>query len=133
MFDELYDWTKSSDTKIKYYSGTAVYKKTLSFNPDNDNIFIDMGNPGFVARVFVNSKEAGIVWCSPWNLDITKYLKNGENEIEIHVANSLMNRMIYDASLPENQRITYAYPVIASPNGNLVSSGLREVKMIRTK
>lgn len=133
VFNKLQDWTKNSDPRIKYYSGTAVYKKTISYNPGDDNIYIDLNNPGFVAHVFVNSKEAGIVWCSPWNLDITNYLINGENEIEIHVANSLMNRMTYDASLPENQRITYAYPIIASPNGNLVPSGLKEVKIIRIK
>ncbi|MGE4434305.1 MAG: glycosyl hydrolase [Bacteroidales bacterium] len=133
VFDNLLDWTQSSDPKIKYYSGTAIYKKTVSLRQSNERAFIDLGDPGFVARVFVNAKEVGVVWCSPWNADITEYLLNGDNEIEIHVANSLMNRMIYDASLPENQRITYAYPVIASPNGNLVPSGLKKVKIVRIK
>lgn len=133
IFNKLDDWTTITDPKIKYYSGTAIYKKTITYNAGDDNIFIDLGNPGFIARVFINAKEAGIVWCSPWSLDITQYLRNGENEIEIHVANSLMNRMIYDASLPERQRITYAYPIIASSNENLIPSGLKEVKLIRVR
>ena len=92
---------------------------------------LDLGNPGLIARVFVNSQEAGVVWCSPWNLDITKYLTHGENKLEIHVANSLMNRMIYDASLPEEKRVTYAYPAIVSEGDPLVASGLKEVKIVR--
>ena len=131
VFDELYDWTSSTDPRIKYYSGTAVYKKTIQCNPSNDRIYLDLGNPGLIARVFVNSQEAGVVWCSPWNLDITKYLTHGENKLEIHVANSLMNRMIYDASLPEEKRVTYAYPAIVSEGDPLVASGLKEVKIVR--
>jgi hypothetical protein len=129
--ENLSDWTTNADPRIKYYSGTAVYKKKVSINAANDRILMYLGNPGFVARVFINSKEAGIIWYSPWMLDITGYLIDGENEIEIHVANSLMNRMIYDASLPENERITYAYPSIVTPNEKLEPSGLTQVKMIR--
>ena len=132
-FDKLYDWTTSTDPKIKYYSGTAIYKKTILHTPDKNRVYIDLGDPGFIARVFVNSVDVGIVWCSPWNLEITQYLKKGNNDLEIHVANSLINRMIYDASLPENERVTYAYPSIVSSKDKLVPSGLKEVKLIRRK
>ena len=43
----------------------------------------------------------------------------------------LMNRMIYDASLPEEKRVTYAYPAIVSEGDPLVASGLKEVKIVR--
>lgn len=131
LFDKLHDWTTSTDLRIKYYSGTAVYKKRIFCDPGDDALYLDLGNPGFVARVFVNSVDAGVVWCSPWNLEITKYLKTGENELEIHVANSLINRMIYDSSLPEDERVTYAYPSIVSSNDKLVPSGLKEVKIVK--
>jgi hypothetical protein len=42
-----------------------------------------------------------------------------------------MNRMIYDASLPENERITYSYPMIVTPDNKLEPSGLKEVRLIR--
>lgn len=42
-----------------------------------------------------------------------------------------MNRMIYDASLPEEKRVTYAYPAIVSEGDPLVASGLKEVKIVR--
>lgn len=130
-FEKLIDWTAHADPRIKYYSGTAVYKKTISVDKNDDRIFLDLGDPGFVARVFINSQDAGVIWCSPWRLDITNYLADGENEIEIQVANSLMNRMIYDASLEESERITYAYPMIASPDAPLEPSGLKQAKLIR--
>ena len=132
-FETLEDWTTNADSRIKYYSGTAVYRKKATIDVANDRIYLQICNPGFVAHVFINSQDAGIVWCSPWNIEITKYLIDGENDIEIHVANSLMNRMIYDASLKENERITYAYPMIASPDDKLEPSGLRQAQLIRKR
>ncbi|WP_448787272.1 glycosyl hydrolase [Bacteroides graminisolvens] len=132
-FNQLSDWTTNADSRIKYYSGTAIYKKTISICKTSNKVYIDLNNPGFVARVFVNSRDAGVVWCSPWQVDITKYIVDGENKIEIHVANSLMNRMIYDASLSESERITYSYPMIATPEDKLEPSGLKEVSLIQRK
>jgi hypothetical protein len=132
-FDHLSDWTSNPHPDIKYYSGTAIYKKTMSVNPGGDRIYLALDNSGFAVQVFVNSQDAGIVWCSPWNVEITRYLKNGENEIEIHAVNSLMNRMIYDASLKESERITYSYPVIVKPDDPLIPSGLKQVQLIRKK
>lgn len=132
-FEKLQDWTEFNDPHIKYYSGTAVYKKNISVNPKDKKIKIDIGNPKFIAQVLVNGEDAGIVWCSPWQLDITKYLKDGENNIEIRVANSLMNRMIYDSQLPEKERVTFSYPMIAKPSDKLEPSGLTEVKLLIEK
>ncbi|MCC8018229.1 MAG: glycosyl hydrolase family 2 [Rikenellaceae bacterium] len=131
VFDGLHDWTLHEDPRIRYYSGTAVYRKTVDIDPAADRIFLDLGDPGFVARVFVNGQEAGVVWCSPWCLDITGCLRAGQNELEIHVANSLMNRMIYDESLPWEERVTYAYPSVVSPDDTPVESGLRQVILVR--
>lgn len=134
FMEHLQDWTTFENPQIKYYSGTAIYKKAIEIDDSNDEIYLDIGNPNSTAKVVINGQEAGIVWCSPWQLNITKYLKKGTNDIEIQVANSLMNRMIHDSNLPEVQRVTYAYPSIASPNDILVSSGLKEVKLrIRSK
>lgn len=129
IFPKLTDWTQNSDPGIKYYSGTAIYKKEIFLKPKRQKITIDLDNPGFVAKVLVNGKDAGIVWCSPWKLDITPFLKNGKNNLEIHVANSLMNRMIYDSQLLEKDRITFSYPSIVEPSDKLENSGLINVKL----
>jgi len=130
VFENLEDWTTNIDPKIKFYSGTAIYKKTISIDSKTKKIEIDLGNPGFVAQVLINGKDAGIIWCSPWRLDISRFIKEGKNYLEIRVANSLTNRMIYDSQLPEHERITYAYPMVVSPNDILISSGLKNVKLI---
>ena len=129
IFEKLEDWTTNPDPKIKYYSGTAIYKKTITIDSAK-KLEIDLDNPGFVAQLLVNGKDAGTIWCSPWRLDISSFIKKGENDLEIRVTNSLMNRMIYDSQLPENKRITYAYPMIASSKDSLVPSGLKSVKLI---
>ncbi len=129
-FRKLQDWTKNSIPGIKYYSGTAVYKRNFQLKPSGKRVLIDLGNPDFIAKVFVNGRDAGIVWCSPWQLDITDYIKKGENTLEIHVANSLVNRMIYDASLPESKRVTFSYPQIMKPEDAMEPSGLKQVKII---
>jgi hypothetical protein len=130
IFDTLHDWTKDENPEIRYFSGTAVYQRKFNISSPDKKIWIDLGNPGFVAKVFVNKLEAGIIWCSPWQLDISNFLKKGENTLEIQVANSLVNRMVYDALLPEDQRITYSYPQIMMPNDNIIASGLKNVKLI---
>lgn len=128
VFDELIDWTVHADTGIRYYSGTAVYHKelNLAMPAQNERLLLRFPRLGSLARVWVNGKEVVTVWCSPWEADITSYVHEGKNNLKIEVVNSLMNRMIGDASLPESERFTYAYPQIATPTDKLVPSGIME-------
>jgi len=43
------------------------------------------------ALVVVNGQPAGALWHPPYRLDVSKYLKVGENHIEIHVFNTALN------------------------------------------
>jgi hypothetical protein len=43
------------------------------------------------ALVTVNGQAAGALWHPPYRLDVSKYLKAGENHIEIHVFNTALN------------------------------------------
>lgn len=80
----------------------------------------------------MNGQEVSTVWCAPWEANLTPFVKNGENKLEIEVVNSLMNRMIGDASLPESKRLTYSYPEIAKSTDGLVPSGITgEVWLVR--
>ncbi|QNA42662.1 glycosyl hydrolase [Lacibacter sediminis] len=137
IFTSLKDWTKNEDKRIKYYSGTAVYRKTIQIGQPvaGEQVLLRFPRLGSIARVFVNGKEVSTVWCSPWEADLTSYIKNGENEIEIQVVNSLTNRMVGDASLPQSERLTFAYPEIANPQTSLVPSGIMDKVLLvqRTK
>jgi hypothetical protein len=43
------------------------------------------------AIVFINGQRAGSLWHPPYQLDVSKLLKPGENHIEIHVYNTALN------------------------------------------
>lgn len=89
----------------KAFSGTATYTTDFEFSGTNADtpIFLDLGDVDMIARVSVNGTEAGTVWCNPYKLDITNLVKDG---IKIEVTSTWFNRLVYDASLPENQRRT---------------------------
>ncbi len=52
-----------------------------------------------------NGKDLGVVWTAPWQVEITEAVKEGENQMEIEVANLWPNRLIGDAALPKDKRI----------------------------
>ena len=43
------------------------------------------------AIVFINGKRAGSLWHPPYRLDVSPFLKSGQNHIEIHVYNTALN------------------------------------------
>ncbi len=43
------------------------------------------------AIVLINGKRAGSLWHPPYRLDVTPYLKSGQNQIEIRVYNTALN------------------------------------------
>ena len=110
-FDSLVDWTSRPEPGIRFYSGTAVYEKrftlsgTVSDIPKTD-IALDLGGLRELAEVKVNGRSCGIIWCPPWRVDVSSALKSGENKLQIEVVNFWPNRIIGDASLPPNQRLT---------------------------
>lgn len=125
--DKLEDWTRSDDREIRYFSGVASYENTFDV-PDSvrNGSKLSLRIPGLhgVARVFVNDSVAGTVWCDPWDIDITSLVKRGENRLRIEVRNSLANRMIGDASLPEEERKLKAYTQLYKVGDQPVPSGI---------
>lgn len=106
-FKTLTDWTLNTDSAIKYYSGTASYTKTFSFQGNLQNkVWIDLGVFSSMAEVKVNGIDCGILWTAPFKIDISKAIKLGENKIVIQVVNTWANRLIGDGKLPEDKRIT---------------------------
>lgn len=125
-FDVLQDWTTSSDERIKYYSGEATYN--IDFNiPEiinGENYVIDLGNLTAMAKVYVNDNYSGGAWTSPYSIDITKYIKSGDNKISVTVVNNWMNRIIGDLNIPEDKRETWCFVNPYSAQSPLQPSGL---------
>ena len=98
-FDALQDWSKRPEAGIKYYSGIATYRKTFQVSglpSPVSKTYLNLGTVHDMARVKLNGKDLGVVWCAPWQVEITDTLKVGDNQLEIEVANRWPNRMIGD-------------------------------------
>ena len=94
--DSLISWTESSDSALVWFSGTARYHTTFVLDSLNsDEYILDLGDVRESARVWVNDKDAGIVWSVPAQARIGSFLHEGENSLEIEVANLMANRIIY--------------------------------------
>jgi hypothetical protein len=126
LFDGLIDWTARPEDGIRHYSGTATYR--ISFDcpglPERSKLYLDLGKVMNVARVRLNGKDLGDVWCAPWRVDVTAAIRPGDNRLEIEVANLWINRLVGDASLPADKRFTrtnvgYASDYPLSPSGLL--------------
>ncbi|MEA5062767.1 MAG: glycosyl hydrolase, partial [Petrimonas sp.] len=126
IFETLRDWTTSQNDSIKYYSGTAVYSIafTAPGNTENKTVVIDLGKLTAMAKVKINGNDAGGVWTYPYKLDITQWVKPGQNGLEIEVVNNWMNRLIGDQNLPDAQRKTWCYVNPYNAQSALQPSGL---------
>ena len=124
--NKLFDWSTSTNDQIKYYSGTAVYKKDFVWKGKNaDKIWIDLGSIANMAEVIVNGKDCGTIWTFPYKTDISQALKKGKNTIIIKITNTWANRLIGDQKLPEKERLTWTtapYRLVESEN--LLKAGL---------
>jgi hypothetical protein len=107
---DLISWDKSDDPGVKYFSGIATYSKTITIPEEliseGATIQINLGIVKEVAEVWLNSESLGILWKSPYTIDITNALKPGDNELKVEVANTWNNRLVGDAQLPEDERFT---------------------------
>jgi len=110
-FPELLDWTQHSDEGIKYYSGIAVYNKTfnIDFEPQQDKqYFLQLGSVKDVgiAEMKINGKNKGILWTSPFRMEISDEFQKGNNTLEIKVVNSWYNRVAGDQMFPNKKQFT---------------------------
>jgi hypothetical protein len=125
-FDTLKDWSKRAEDGIRFYSGTAVYRKTFDAPKGSrgQRMYLDLGVVKNLARVRLNGRDLGVVWCAPWRVDITDALRADPNQLEIAVANLWPNRLIGDQSLPEPKRLTWTTWNPFTKDSPLLESGL---------
>ena len=91
----------------KAFSGSATYTTTFNWSGENKQVTLDLGKVSMIAEVFLNDQKVRTLWCTPYATDITEYIKQGENKLQIKVTSTWFNRLSYDASLPEAERKTW--------------------------
>ena len=105
VLDSLTSWSEHTDSGVRYFSGTARYRQTLTMKralKKGMRYVLDLGEVKNLARVFVNGKEAAHLWKKPFRCDVTDYLNGKANVIEIDVTNLWVNRMIGDEQEPDD-------------------------------
>ena len=105
-FPALEDWTNRPEPGIKYFSGTATYRKTFEVTPAEmaRPIFspvLDLGVVQHIARVRLNGRDLGVIWCAPWRVAVPRdLLRPRGNQLEIEITNVWANRLIGDEQQP---------------------------------
>ena len=127
VFEKLEDWSKRAEDGIKFFSGTATYRKHFDL-PDplqkgSRRIYLDLGNVKNLAEVRLNGASLGVVWTTPFRLDITQAVKLQDNQLEISVTNLWWNRLVGDAGLPEDKRVARTH-IRLDKTAPLLESGL---------
>jgi hypothetical protein len=131
-FQRLVSWTDfpqpASDEGIKYFSGTATYSKTIEIPADDltkgAHLWLDLGDVRELADVKLNGVDLGIVWKTPFRVDVTNALKPGTNRLEIGVTNLWVNRMIGDQQPWALKKYAFAGFTPYKADSPLLPSGL---------
>jgi len=107
VFESLSDWSTRPEEGIRHYSGIARYSKTFDMHESSNSLkkselYLNLGMVKNIARVRLNGKDLGVVWTSPWQVNISGTVKKKGNKLEIEIANLWANRLIGDESLPDD-------------------------------
>lgn len=93
--EKLGSWTEWKED-AEDFSGTASYKTNFEHpGTEAEDYLLQLGSVRESARIIVNGEEAGTCWSIPFQLRIGKYLKKGNNTLEIEVTNLGANRIRY--------------------------------------
>lgn len=110
VFDTLTSWSNHEDPEIRYYSGCATYNNSFEVDTllSGKRVMLNVNKVTAMAKIYLNGQYAGGLWTAPYQIDITDFIQKGNNDIRIEVVNTWQNRLIYDSSLPEEQRKTWS-------------------------
>jgi hypothetical protein len=118
--------------EARAFSGTVTYTTTFTLAPlqKKSNVLLDLGEVDMTARITLNGKPVGLLWCNPYCLDVSEAIQSGENTLTIDVTSTWYNRLVYDAGLPEAERKTWT--IAGPPKGaELAPSGLLGPVLLR--
>jgi hypothetical protein len=127
-FPQLVSWTQRPEEGIRFYSGTARYRRVFdlpkSLQDSRGTLVLDLGNLRELAEVNLNDQSLGILWAPPFGVDVTDVIQPTGNRLEINVVNFWPNRIIGDQSLPPEKRLTQTNIRKLTKDTPLIESGL---------
>ena len=72
----------------------------------------------------MNGRPLGLVWKTPYRVDVTSALKPGANTVEVKVTNGWANRIIGDRQPNATKTYTFTSPKFYKGDAPLQPSGL---------
>jgi len=108
-FKDLKSWTSFDEEGIKYYSGKATYVNSFTISKSElmgKKLILNLGQVQEMGVVRINGHRFNLLWAPPFELDITDYIVDGSNKLEVDVVNLWPNRLIGDGKLEANKRMT---------------------------
>lgn len=82
VFGKLDNWSQRPEPAIRHFSGTARHRKTFEVKENaaaDKDYYLDLGKVSVSAKVRLNGRDLGVVWCAPWRLKLGDALQPGEN------------------------------------------------------
>ena len=77
-----------------FYSAGVAYRERFDVKEPAGQFVVTLPDwYGSVAKVAVNGKPAGFIDAPPWECDVTKWVKRGQNEVEVTVIGTLKNTL----------------------------------------
>jgi hypothetical protein len=124
----LASWTTSADSGVKFFSGTATYARTVQASPSwvarGRRVVLSLGDVRDLAEVVVNGTTMPLAWKAPFEVDVTRALHAGTNQVEIRVTNEWTNRLIGDRAASPDKKILSSAPAFFGGAPPLPLSGL---------
>jgi hypothetical protein len=80
-----------SDYALPTYSGVGVYSQQMTFAASElgRRVLLDLGQVLVAAEVQVNGEQVGVRLARPFEFDLTPFVRAGENQLEVRVANTI--------------------------------------------
>ena len=95
---------------------TSTDEGQWPFEPEHLFNIVDV-----MAEIRLNGRDLGILWKTPYRVDVTEALKPGDNALEIKVVNLWINRQIGDEHLPDDSPRTGRGAEWAAPGTTLTA------------
>ena len=90
---ELKSWTEIP--QARFFSGMGVYECDFEAAfAGEPGVLLDLGRVCETAGVRMNGVEAGVAWMRPYELDITRSVRRGRNQLRVEVTNLLINKVL---------------------------------------
>ena len=89
-------WTLLGDLELTETMATGLYKASFNLSPakaDATRYIIDLGDVRETARLRINNHKVATLFAVPYRADITPYLRQGTNTVEVEVTNLGANRI----------------------------------------